>query len=139
MIDITRQDVGAIATIVVGIFLSFRGPSRDMTQGESSKTKHYERDVRKATKKDKGLGRKVENAEREVINDPSNGEVKSISRGSRSSVLAGLIRAYGTNTIYGKNVGKFRILYHYDKDTGEVIFVRFGTHKQLYQGPGHTM
>jgi mRNA-degrading endonuclease RelE of RelBE toxin-antitoxin system len=138
MVNLSPSEWVASATILAGIFLTFRAPSRGMN-GESDKTKHYERDVRKATKKDKGLGRKVESAEREVINDPSNGEVKSISRGSRSSVLAGLIRTYGTNTIYGKNVGKFRILYYYDKDTGDVVFVRFGTHKQLYQGPGHTM
>jgi len=107
--------------------------------GGPDKTKHYEREVRKATKKNKSLGRSIEKAEREVIDDPEHGEVKSIGRGSRGSVLAGLIRTYGTNTIYGKNVGKFRILYHYEKDSGDVIFVRFGTHKQLYQGPGHTM
>lgn len=131
---VSGDEALALAAVIAGIFLTFRGSSHDM-----NKTKNYEREVRKATKKNKSLGRSIEKAELEVIDDPDHGEMKSISRGSRSSALAGLIRAYGNNTIYGKNVGKFRILYHYDKDTGEVLFVKFGTHKQLYQGPGHTM
>ena len=133
--SLEKNDVFTLAVLALGILLSLRAPHDNMNV---IRTDQYTREVRKATKKDKQMKRRVEQAESEIIADPEHGEMKSINRGSRGSVLAGLIRSYG-NPIYGKNVGKNRILYHYDKDTGDLTFLRFGSHKHLYQGPGHTM
>ena len=97
----------------------------------------YARDIRKATKKDKHLRRRVSDAEKIIFEDPSAGELKTMSRGSRGSVLASLIRGYGV--VYARNIGKHRLLYHYNRSDNTILLLRFGTHKQLYQGPGHTM
>jgi mRNA-degrading endonuclease RelE of RelBE toxin-antitoxin system len=133
-----RKDWLAAAAMIVGAFLMGIPAAQPGRSTRVVRTESYDREVRKATKKDKHLSRLVSEAEAFIADNPEGGEPKSINRGSRDSLLGRMIREWG-NPIYGKKTRKqkFQILYHYDRETDTATLLAFGNHKHLYQGSGY--
>ncbi len=99
-----------------------------------SETARYTRNVRKSTRRNKGLARQVAAGVSKISSNPQVGEIKQ-DYGSNATVIGRLQMEYeGTFRALKIHRQKYQILYTYDEADNTITMIAFGSHKDLFRG-----
>ncbi len=133
------DDLLTLLCLGIGVAFIYGGVGGDnMTeagQPDISETGRYKRNVRKGTRRNKGLARQVEAGEAKIVKNPLVGEIKR-DYGSDATVIGRLQMEYeGTFRALKIHKQQYQILYTYDEADNAILFVAFGSHKDLFRGP----
>ena len=133
-----NDDLRTVLYIGLGIAFIYCGMDRDtMPEGEDpqvSETRRYTRNVRKSTRRNKGLARQVAAGATKILNNPLVGEIKH-DYGSNATLIGRLQMEYeGTFRALKIHRQKYQILYTYDEADNTITMIAFGSHKDLFRG-----
>jgi mRNA-degrading endonuclease RelE of RelBE toxin-antitoxin system len=135
-----KEDLFTLLWIgVIAVFIYSGSPVNNMGDevGEPTRqeTKRYKRNVRKGTRRNKGLARQVTAGEAKIFSNPLVGEIKR-DYGSNATVIGRLQMEYeGTFRALKIHKQRYQILYTYDDEEHTVTLIAFGSHKNLFRGP----
>ncbi len=133
-----NNDLRTLLYLALGVAFIYSGLGKGaMSEGGDLKVKEikrYTRNVRKSTRRNKGLARKVAAGRAKILNNPLVGEIKH-NYNSNATVIGRLQMEHeGTFRALKIHKQQYQILYTYDEEENMVTLIAFGSQKGLFRG-----